>query len=102
MNFLLYHGFQREVLEGRGETELGPASALSADVAGTAALVAVLRARGRTVLHHVANLVAVVAGILFLATVSSDMTGAVTLVATILLLTTLACKVAKPVAFVTL
>jgi len=71
-------------------------------VPDAAALVAGLSARVRAVLHDVAHLVAVVAGVLVLATVPRDVARAVALVAAVLLLPALTGKVPEPVALVAL
>merc|ERR1719383_1026690 len=96
MNFLLYRGIQC------CSEELASGLALTADVAGAAALVAVLGPAARAVLHDVPNLVAVVAGVLLLVAVPGNVTGPVTLVATVLLLATVAREMTKPVALVAL
>ena len=81
-------------------TSLG--RAVSADVADAPAAVAGLGAGGGAVPGHVPHLVAVVAGVLLLATVSGDVAAAVALVAPVLLLAALPGEVPEPVALVAL
>ena len=71
-------------------------------VAHPPALVAGLRPGVGAVLDDVADLVAVVAGVLLLATVSRDVAAAVALVAPVLLLAALPGEVPEPVALVAL
>merc|ERR1719411_1847379 len=78
------------------------ARALPGDVADATALVASLGPSVGAVLHNMAHLVAVVAGVLVLAAVPRDVAGAVALVAPIFFLPALASKVTKPVALVAL
>merc|ERR1719411_400154 len=78
------------------------ARALPGDVADATALVAGLGPSVGAVLHNMAHLVAVVAGVLVLAAVPRDVAGAVALVAPIFFLPALASKVTKPVALVAL
>merc|ERR1711994_1000389 len=78
------------------------ARALPGDVADATALVAGLGPSVGAILHNMAHLVAVVAGVLVLAAVPRDVAGAVALVAPIFFLPALASKVTKPVALVAL
>merc|ERR1719187_500302 len=71
-------------------------------VAHSPTLVAGLGPGVGAVLDDVADLVAVVAGVLLLGAVSGDVTGTVAFVTTVLLLATLACEMPEPVALVAL
>jgi len=68
---------------------------LPAYVPDPPALVAGLGASIRAVLHNMPNLIAIVTCILVLTAISCDMPSAVTLVATIFFLSTLASKMSK-------